>query len=696
MTRNRSRIQTAQPRKARPSRSSKRPLEEKDKAQEASRLKKVRVGSDQGPDVRKSRNENDEAQRAELARSKTAEKVAGLQRSVDDFLKLSLKSRLSVLPGVDLLVNIADLLEEIPIPTFIARLGKVPRVLLIAAKRGIEEQACTRGKGSVALVRSLAVLAKGADVTIPEDDRASRATRSAFNPTADEGFSQVELLAVQRAGVWALRLLTSCVRGEGESQSLHVHNSDDALEHGNTSRIFVAPRDFLDTAMSGRYTSSILERVHAIINNETLLDWEKIGMLRAVSQKLYRISHTNSFIPVVEGMLFCTANAKVPVKQSDTCKVSDILDASLVHRVMSIREHSIFRNLAGEAQTAMLKLNRGAWLTHLEYVKSLFRTRTEISVEEQRGAVQALAAVASEDVARHWELMDNIRRIVSNEVEPFSVNLWKQRVFYRAVLSQIIDNMDQKFQSTSQTRGERLVVTPLSRRFPKVFQPLVRSLSMAVCSMFSDGYCWTGKTSPGFVAMKVLFDTFRIDVPRCFPPNVHAVLLCIEGLLEKLFWAIGYATWDRNVKERRSDFDECKTLAVISSVITLFEVIRLPGGPLAEEEDVLSARNMAIRAALDVMLTERRLPSNHADEWRLNGLLSMYICGAHCASGLGGLQQFCSNLDNEEKKEMQRAIEITKLVSNSRSAAPSVGVHCAELINAISSPKQKVNGGNRC
>lgn len=606
---------------------------------------------------------------AEAARKATDAKIAALQTRIDAFLKNSLDSRLSVLPDVELLVAIADILATIPVPTVIAKLSKVPRILLIAARRGINERLASSNRGATALAHALTIFAKGADVVIPDIDRGMRTTRSAFHPAEHDKFSRVELEAMQRAGKWALQLLTSCARGDGDKDGkIDAIDSQGIVGHSDTSRVFVTPRDSLDVIMSGHYSSSILARINGIAKSGNMPGEDKIHLLRVICRKVCRLAHTSVFVPVVEGVLFSAAKMNMPMQRSGASVVSELLDISFVERVLGSVEHRPFEEMSEKARCAMVTLSHRAWLTHLDAVQNRFCRETELSEYEQRQGVRTLAAAAAEHVSLHWELMDEVRRAISGGMEPFSTRLWKRRMFYRVVLSEVVDKVNSRRNNSCANSKESGLVTPLFRRFPVRFREMIRGISILANSMLQDRQQWIKNTEPGPIALTMIYDTFRMDAVCNVPANAHAVLLCIEGIIEKLCWASGFtaASRDTDVRRKLHNANDLRIFKVISTVIAMIEVIRLPGGAWAESEEVFKTRTQALQTSLHVICTQKGLPSSRTDEWRLSGLLAMTISGAVCACNLKGLRNFYAELDPVEKREMRRALETSVLLTNNR------------------------------
>lgn len=677
MARKRPRVQTVRPRSTnKPPHSSGKPRDDENDPQ-GSRLKKARFIGEQKPTSPESAHKV-AVQLAEATRKVTEAKIATLQTRIDAFLKTSLESRLSVLPDVELLVAIADTLATVPVPTVIARLGKVPRILLIAARRGINEGPASSSRGATALAHALTIFAKGADVVIPDSDRGLRTTRSAFHPTEHDSFSRVELEAVQRAGKWALQLLTSCARGDGDKEGkMDAIDSQGIVGHGNTSRVFVTPRDSLDAVMLGHYTSSIIARVDAIVNCSSTSGRDKVRLVHVICRKLCRLAHTTAFVPVVEGVLSSTAKIHMPIQRSGANVMKELLDSSFVECVLGSAEHRPFDEMNEDARFALVTLSHRVWLTHLDAVENRFCRENELSEYEQRQGVHTLATAAAEHVGYHWELMDEVRRAVSGGMEPFSTRLWKRRMFYRVVLSEVVD----KINSSANSKKNGLV-TPLFRRFPVRFREMIRNISILANSMLQDGQQWIKNPEPGPIALAMIYDTFRMDAVCNVPANAHTVLLCIEGVIEKLCWASGFTAARRDIDGRSTlpVSNDLRIFTVLSTVIAMIEVIRLPGGAWAENKQVFETRAQALQRSLHVICTQKGLPSNRTDEWRLSGLLAMTISGAVCASNLKGLRKFYAALDPVEKKEMRRALETSVVLTNNREHVRAMNA-CAEIMS---------------
>lgn len=205
---------------------------------------------------------------------------------------------------------------------------------------------------------------------------------------------------------------------------------------------------------------------------------------------------------------------------------------------------------------------------------------------------------------------------------------------------------------------------------------MIRGVVTAVTASLEQNGEDSSGILPSSMAMNIIFDTMGLETVRSLPPNAHAVLLCVESLLEMLCWDIGYRSHEsqKGARETLKGFDIKRTIKAVSAVIVIVEEIRLPGGSGAEGEGVLARRAMAVEDILRRIRNEHCLPSIRTNDWSFSGLLAVFISGALCSRKLRGLKAFHSMLDPVEKMELRRAAELSLHMSQARNLAGGMNV----------------------
>lgn len=596
------------------------------------------------------------------------DRLSQIQCQIDSYLRMSSEDRFSVLPSLDLMLSIEDIIKELPIHSAITRLKKFLHVLLIAARKGCDERQNRLGAGTQSLVRTLVTMSTGACISVPEERDRRRTLRSVFRTNGKDQLTRIELEATSRAGKWALELLTSCVRGEGETRNEGTDDLQASLRHGDTTRVFVAPRDSLDKVMAENYLCSVVKRVGDLARSNDVPVNEVVSVLGVIYEELRPVIADPFFKPVLEAVLICSSRIQVPLLTIGTGKVGRdeffLLPDFLRESIRTERTDTMFYRLSPDARHALLKTSNQAWCLHLHAVGRQFRNSiTLTSAKAERVAVSGLAHVAAEEVHRHWEFMDELRREISSDTEPFSIGLWKKRCFYRAVLGEIADIVCQS-QILARSEKESYKTVPLFKRFPPRYRQLVHTTTLLTVAIIrGEKGEWNEAAGPK--GLDAVFQLQHLDRSGNLSPNAHAALLCIERLLERLCWASAYAmangqgAKDLQASEPRISYMICK----LSSML---EVIRLPGGEWAEGEETVQRRGDAMNTVLEHICKRKQLPSKRNGEWRVSGLFAMTICGIMCGTIITGMSKFCEFLDDAERYEVRRALELSREMAGNK------------------------------
>lgn len=629
------------------------------KESESNKLKKRRIIPELAEEQKALKPKAPSAE--ELAK-KLDERVSQLQSQIDLFLKQSSESKFSILPSVDLIISIESILKELSVPTAITRLKKLPHVLLIAARKGCDERQIELGSGTRALVRALTSMATGACVSVPGEGNNVRTLRSVFHANGKDQPTRAELEATKRAGKWALELLTSCVRGEGEKSSREDGvDPQTCLQHGDTSRVFVAPRDSLDRCMAEHYASSIVERIERLARSKHVPHTEILSILRLICEDLRPVIANPFFLPIIEATLVCSSKIQVPLLSVDAKQVGQDGIVPEFFRKLIIaaeRTENVFHKLSPNARQALLKMSDQAWSLHVQAVEGQFSQERTLSAMVEKEAVSDLAHVAAEDVCRHWELMDQLREEISSETEPFSTQLWKKRRFYRAVLGETVDIVCGA-QHAAVSEKESAKVAALHKRFPPQYSHLVHVIALLTRSTMCAGRNGSRNAVAASKALDALFNRLRLNESSNICANVHAMLLCVERLLERLCWVSAYAIADDQRAKELHISKRC-VRGMLCKLSCVLDMVRLPGGGWAESEELVRQRSGAMTEVLEHVITQGQMPTKRCGEWKMGGLFAMAVCGTLCGTKVTGVVEFWEKLEDEERVEVQRALEVSR------------------------------------
>lgn len=613
---------------------------------DGSRLKKTKVSNYGNVDNVAPLEPSREARAAEIDSA-----LSHLTSSIDSFLEQTLESRLRRLPESKLIFAIQDVFRKVPVPTIISRLGKLPRVLLIALRKGVDESDMHSGSSLQAIVNCLVILASGAEISIPEQDPGVRTRRSAFH-SAKENFSLMELQAASKAGKWALKLLTDCARGDTQDPRVYpTPDEPSSTKHGNTSSVFVSPRDVLDRVMTGCYSKNIIEGINEVTWHSELSAFDKARVLRTTCEKICHLPRPELYVPILQTCVTGMSRLDTGLAAGRSEVFCEMISDESVIGIMKGAVDSIFNQMSKEARLALLHISEGAWAVHMQMVRDWFCNRHVHSVKEERGVVGALATSAAENVDRYWDLLDEVRNEISGDREPFSTRVWRHYEFVRAVLSEANDVVLFRAQKSFLTYGESCPCAPLHLRFPLRLRPLVRAMS-------SLAGCWKSalhNINAGPVGISAVYNLLRLSLSLNVSPNMHACLIGCEGMLGRLCWCAGYAILSGSVqvedqKETYRMFDE------IGGLVAVLDLIRVPGGDSAESDKVLRKRAGDVSNSLQEMYRKKKFPEQGSREWKLNGLLASTMCGMACASGMSGGKKFVKGLDEIEGRAFERAV----------------------------------------
>lgn len=442
--------------------------------------------------------------------------------------------------------------------------------------------------------------------------------------------SNSEAEVSRRVAQWALGILVVVVRGE----------EDGGVGHGICEEF---PRDSLEKAMEAEYVKKVIGRLEATKK----LGWDEAQrLIREVCDRVREVAHNDAFIGIIDAVLMAAKKLRTPVEiaQLGKDKSEHPLDDAFVDCVVGKNGNGkLFLKLSEESRIALLSVSERAWTQRMRAIKSKFEKGEAETYAIEKLFVQDISKVAAEDVEKHWELMDNVRRAVGGECEPFSVRSWKERRFYRAVLKEVGRRVwDIKKSATDGTTSRQ--VAELSRRFPLEYRSLVQGVYMlSGAPVAHDGQ---GELV-GLKGLKMVCDMLKLQESVDISENAHSVLVCIEGMLEKLCWAAGFEVGKGGVREWELDW--------ICLVCAVVEVIRLPGGMWAESKQVVWSRVQVLKDVLKLIKAQGVLRRERQGQWLISGLFAMTVCG--CATSREVRAQDFDKFDNEEKRDMRRGVE---------------------------------------
>lgn len=554
-----------------------------------------------------------------------------------------------LLPNVTLLHHISNVLKKDHAPDVLSSAPAIPRVLLVAALKGVDEEGHTAGSGTFALVEALVHMTKGVNVEVPRDDNGrAHLRRSAFDANGVKQHSTRDLETMSRAGKWAAQLLADCVRGgrivEGESNL--------SFAHSDISRIFVTPRDSLDAIMAHQYVDSIVEGLKQIPSLEVDLK-QSYMMVQSVCSNLLPYLYLPWCVPIIEEILNVIATLPVPVMR-DEAGDEPILSDDFLREIICEQKLDVFQSLSLKSRSIIIGYSERARGTFRRFIEKKICFEEGISAMEEVCIARPFAAACVKNVERHWELMDEVRREVSGTCGPFSLNLWKLRRFHRVVLGETLGLIHEERCSYSNGWKDCNEVTAAFRRFPRCFRQAVMGVMVLYGGMRGDKNL--RNCQAGIVGVKLVHDVLKLDICIEISANVHSFLLCIEGPLERLCWGCTY--WLSNRKNLRDD-ERDEILRKVAILIAVIDTLRLPGGACAEAREVIQRRVTGIRKALNEMHSSKRIGISGGEERvRVSGLFGMAISGLISGCDMKGLNKFCRQLNKEEAGEMARGLEM--------------------------------------
>lgn len=609
-----------------------------------SRLKRPRAPSDA------KRAETAPTNADSIAKSEDCERMTlELQKRIETYLNCAFGSHFETRPDAELIFAVEKLLQFLPVHILLKRISGLPRVLLIAIRKGIAN--CDRSPRSptTALVHCLIILAFGADVATHHDDTRVHTRRSAHYLFNQEKLTDMDLQALHKAGRWASQLLMECARGDIQERSApHDLGTFCPVQHNDAASTFVSPRDVLDRIMSARYRLDIIQAMKTVVAHPGLSLPLKAGALQALWSNISAVERRELLVPILESGALALG-AIDTAQQSLQSLPREIIPSDSINRAISNFADGLFHELSSPARCAVLRACPEAWTAIIQRARVRFRCKREISAGEEKGIVTVLASTVADEVALHWELMDEVRKETSDRREPFSINLWDLYGFFRAVLAEASDLIWMRSQDVAKNEDGLLLCTPMFRRFPVSFGPLVRALSNLAYRQGSLSQIHDG----GILGLRLVNEAVGLGSSLTISPNAHACLICCEGMLERLVWGSGWFISAAHRSNRSADV--LNTVNFISNVVSAVEIIRLPGGDCGESELVARRRAGAIGDTLQETCKEKRISRRQADDWRLSGLLAAALCGISCGSQIEGWSAFSESLDAAESEELRRA-----------------------------------------
>eukprot|EP00737_Agarophyton_chilense_P003250 gb/GEZJ01003781.1/.p1 GENE.gb/GEZJ01003781.1/~~gb/GEZJ01003781.1/.p1 ORF type:complete len:723 (-),score=77.31 gb/GEZJ01003781.1/:111-2279(-) len=622
---------------------------------DGSRLKKKRTSHPLEGNFSGVENESDVRERM----IEVCDALRSVQTQCEDLVQLILKNRVIMRPSLDLMHDIVLILRKASAVKVLAAVSSLPKVLFIATQKGVGED-IEPTIATKSLVEALLHIAKIQTEDLPDFSAKGRRVRSAFVDDAYVDHTEMEIEAAKKAGQWALQLLSNCVRGV--SDDLSRSQSDDhksQLQHADVSELFVLPRDKLDPVLAKR----LIQKSALCLQNRTSTK-RSPSRYFACSQlseaQLNLVLVNPSCTSLLDQLLLNSAKSYISVVKHSAVKEPLELITKVGHYVMQAGEHT-FLKLSPLSQMILLR--------HVEKLRVWYRQVVELallskdkflSAKETSFVCTPIANLVAYDVTVHWDFMDEVRREISRRSEPFTLLSWRLRPFYRAVFPIAF----RVIRSETSPRGYKDLycsnLLPLSKRFPTSFRSIVGFMATAdkCFSLFNEA------PESAFRTAVLLLKLLRrlLEGNSCTDrtsANVHAFLLCVESILERMSWtcAVGVV---RTISEgQKSNHDWKQIIGDMATVISSIDIFRLPGGKSAETVDTVKRKEREVEAFLvHTVVNKCFVFSPKSERVRINSLLAFWLVGLISVEALHEFSDSCKSIGRPEALEILRSLDI--------------------------------------
>lgn len=571
----------------------------------------------------------------------------------------------------EMLQTLLKLLDTTNVPTVLSHGKSIPRALLMsaAAVDAVDGEQHSTHVGP--LVDVLLRFAEGINVHVPAEDESAgkRYSRSSAFSNQRGRSARIESETRSKAGKWAANLLVGCIRGDvGGIQQNNVEEGLSSLQHSGLMRVFVSPRDTLDEAIVRQHIGDVLQYAE-YLHKHSRHPADVHNVMLSLCSKLCIFLHEPWCISVIGKLITLTA---LPTSLRQDKALSDNwLPDNFIQAIFS-DDAKAFLALPEAAQSTILRssdVGRRLYVLHAEKQLDGIEGKDGKTSSEITAIVRPLGLAAAEDVNIHWELMDGVRREVCSTTEPFSVRTWRKRRYYRAILAEVLNIVLAVGEENALVREESPVISPLSRRLPFFVRPAVRHMVALFRVMDDFDSTRESRQTASRNCIRSVCSLLGLDEKCRISADMHAFLICIESLLERLCWACGMS-----LSVLKSDCNwtysqgDAQVLQDITTLVSVVDTIRLPGGTSAETDDILVQKSAVLKATLEEMLIKSKLKiPRGSDGVRINGLLSFSIVGMMRESYIRGFRKALKCLEREEMNEFVRALGMAWKWSNQRS-----------------------------
>lgn len=624
------------------------------------RLKKKRINDNEQHDIRFANQDSGSSDEEEVSKS-----IQSLSANGEKFLQLSLKNETILRPSLDLLRQAVEVLRKASAIGVLTSAVSLPKILFIAAQKGVngdgDEHPLLANK---ILVESLLHLARVQTEELPDCSTAGRRRRSAFADQRRENYSETDIETAKHAAQWALDLLSQSIRGIcGQDDEDTPNNPARPFQHCDVSEVFVTPRDRLDASISQRLVKRISETLQGLRSS----DQHERRNGYVTRAQVGAILRSPVYITVLNELLLTASHRYAACLTGTSAREPYEFICNIGRDVIQGGE-LVFRKLALPVQSILLRYSECVWKWLREKVEDSLVGKNSLPYDTEKKICEPIALAVADDVTLYWKLMDEVRREVSRESEPFSLRSWRKHGFYRAVFSecQIIVRCGTKSPGDGTAQSYHRV--PLARRVPSFLRSSASFLdTLEKCMAMPHGDTDKGLNA-ALLAMNYLQKCVHHSGSCWVSATFHAFLLCIEGILERASWLCAKWVVRTLVSGTASEDERRLVLRHVAIVVSAINVFRLPGGVLAETPETLSRsirRNEALLTSI-ALNSVIDLPSS-SDRVRINSIMAFSITGLGVFDRKDCISSFIKNADEFEVAEIMRSLTITMKWTDSTS-----------------------------
>lgn len=264
-------------------------------------------------------------------------------------------------------------------------------------------------------------------------------------------------------------------------------------------------------------------------------------------------------------------------------KFDQIID-ELVHPILRLLNEPdgniycspTFQRLSLNARADLLYLSQQIYSVYLTDLRRIFSSR-DVDMTAVEKYTQPLSRACEKHATIHWKLMDHVCQAVHADGEPFSVNVWKDRLWTRCVLINV-----------SLQLGDDIAwrIHPKLRTYVKQMRVL------------QDCFYKVGNIEAGVTLARLLHKWLKLDQRATISVLWQATLIVLEEMVECAVWACGRHQRQSDVTAKSSS--RVQLADICSAIISAMQTLRLKDGQCVYSDDVImkSRKNMC-----DVLFT---------------------------------------------------------------------------------------------